>query len=114
MAKILVLIRLNGGKFEAIAEYLGNYLARYNRIEHVGSTSIPGMDAKPIIDIDIEIETEADFDKLKAELERIGYIHCGDQGIQGRETFKRILIKAECIRFIHSAFICLEKFLLTK
>ncbi len=75
--------------FEAIADYLGNHLSSYNKIEHVGSTSIPGMDAKPIIDIDIEIETEADFDKLKAELEWIGYIHCGDQGIQGREAFKR-------------------------
>ena len=56
-------------------------------IEHVGSTSVPGLHAKPIIDIDIVIEIEL-FDKVKERLEKIGYFHVGNLGIEGREVFK--------------------------
>jgi len=55
--------------------------------EHVGSTSVPGLYAKPIIDIDIVIETGM-FDRVKARLESAGYFHVGDLGIAGREAFK--------------------------
>ena len=58
------------------------------RIEHVGSTSVPGLSAKPIIDIDVVIE---DYSKLKdvvAALGTIGYTHEGDKGIPGREAFR--------------------------
>ena len=58
------------------------------RIEHVGSTSVPGLAAKPIIDIDIVIEDTGHFEKVKAALETIGYQHEGDLGIKGREAFK--------------------------
>ena len=58
-------------------------------IQHVGSTSIPGMRAKPIIDIDIAIENKNDFSQIKNELMHIGYSHEGDLGIPGREVFKR-------------------------
>jgi len=51
------------------------------------------MYAKPIIDIDVEIKDENDFLKIKVELENIGYIYCGDQGVPGREAFKRDGIK---------------------
>jgi GrpB-like predicted nucleotidyltransferase (UPF0157 family) len=55
-------------------------------IEHVGSTSIPGMTAKPIIDIDMVIQPK-DWEKVKARLEERGYIHRGDLGIKDRESF---------------------------
>ena len=42
------------------------------RIEHVGSTSVEGLSAKPVIDIDVVIQ----------------YTHEGDLGIPGREAFK--------------------------
>ena len=58
-------------------------------IEHVGSTAVPGLAAKPIIDIDLDYPIDGDFDALKAVLETIGYYHNGDQGIPGREVFKR-------------------------
>jgi GrpB-like predicted nucleotidyltransferase (UPF0157 family) len=58
-------------------------------IEHVGSTSIPGMCAKPIIDIDVVIADYVEFNYTKDDLERIGYRHVGDQGIFQREAFKR-------------------------
>lgn len=60
----------------------------YN-IEHIGSTSVPYLDAKPIIDIDIIYSTQADFLRIKAGLEKAGYYHNGDQGIKDREVFKR-------------------------
>ena len=58
-------------------------------IEHVGSTSVPNLDSKPIIDIDIIYSTPIDFEKIKLELEKIGYYHNGNQGIEDREVFKR-------------------------
>ena len=59
------------------------------QVQHVGSTSIPGMKAKPIIDIDVGLEKWADFEKTKSELASIGYEHEGDRGISGREAFGR-------------------------
>ncbi|MDY3206737.1 GrpB family protein, partial [Clostridium baratii] len=55
-------------------------------IEHVGSTSVEGLAAKPIIDIDIVIDNN--FEEVKIALESISYIHEGDLGIHGREAFK--------------------------
>ena len=56
-------------------------------VEHVGSTSVPGLHAKPIIDIDIVIDYKK-FEKVKAQLVKIGYFHMGNLGIEGREAFK--------------------------
>jgi GrpB-like predicted nucleotidyltransferase (UPF0157 family) len=42
-------------------------------IEHIGSTAIPGLLAKPTIDILIEIQNDADLDLIKEDLKKIGY-----------------------------------------
>ena len=57
-------------------------------IEHVGSTSVEGMFAKPCIDIDVIIEDYSAFAAVAEGLKGIGYIHEGDLGIKGREAFK--------------------------
>lgn len=57
-------------------------------IEHVGSTSVKGLSAKPIIDIDIVIKDKSVFKKVRNTLEEIGYRHEGDLGITDREAFK--------------------------
>ena len=57
-------------------------------IEHVGSTSVKGMSAKPCIDIDVVIRDYSVFDAVVQKLDVIGYIHEGDLGIQDREAFK--------------------------
>lgn len=57
-------------------------------IEHVGSTSVEGLSAKPIIDIDVVIEDRLILDDVILALKKIGYTHEGDQGIEGREAFK--------------------------
>lgn len=55
-------------------------------IEHVGSTSVEGLAAKPIIDIDVVVKKEKLNDAISA-LKTIGYDHEGDLGIPGREAF---------------------------
>lgn len=59
------------------------------RIEQVGSTAVPGLAAKPIIDMDIIYTQPDEFDKIKSGLEGIGYYHNGNQGIPERDVFKR-------------------------
>ena len=61
----------------------------YN-IEHVGSTSVPNLDSKPIIDIDIIYYIESEFKRIKSGLIQLGYYHNGNQGIEKREVFKRV------------------------
>lgn len=58
-------------------------------IEHVGSTSVPGLAAKPIIDIDIVIEGMSRLPRIIEALARLGYEHRGNQGIVDREAFKQ-------------------------
>ena len=58
-------------------------------MEHIGSTSVPDLDSKPIIDIDIIYYHQGDFEKIKAGLLTMGYYHNGNQGIENREVFKR-------------------------
>ncbi len=58
------------------------------RIEHVGSTSVEGLSAKPCIDIDVVIKDYSVFQNVVAELSEIGYIHEGNLGIEDREAFK--------------------------
>ena len=56
-------------------------------IEHVGSTSVEGLSAKPCIDIDVVIEDYGVFEEVVRRLAAIGYIHEGDLGIPDREAF---------------------------
>ena len=57
------------------------------RIEHVGSTAVPGLSAKPIIDIDVVIRDRSLLCSVISRLEATGYQYEGDLGISGREAF---------------------------
>ena len=57
-------------------------------IEHVGSTAVPGLAAKPIIDIDVLLKSSTDFPLVIARLSSLGYEHRGDLGVTGREAFR--------------------------
>ena len=57
-------------------------------IEHIGSTSVKGMSAKPCIDVDVIIKDYSVFDEISEKLGTIRYIHEGDLGIKDREAFK--------------------------
>lgn len=58
-------------------------------IRHVGSTSIEGCSAKPIIDIAIGVESLEYGEQLVPVLNNIGYLYYGDAGIPGRHFLKR-------------------------
>lgn len=57
-------------------------------IEHVGSTAIPGLAAKPIIDMDVLLHSAADLPEAITRLAILGYQHRGDLGVPGREAFQ--------------------------
>jgi GrpB-like predicted nucleotidyltransferase (UPF0157 family) len=56
-------------------------------VEHVGSTAVPGLAAKPIIDMDVVVPSVADIPEAIRRLAVLGYVHRGDLGIAGREAF---------------------------
>lgn len=56
-------------------------------VEHVGSTAVSGLAAKPILDIDVVVASVSDVPTAITRLAEIGYRHQGDLGIAGRETF---------------------------
>src|SRR5262245_15236172 len=59
------------------------------RFEHIGGTSIPGMCAKPVLDILAGRPPEPRSGDCIAALNRAGYDHRGEQGVPGREFFRR-------------------------
>jgi GrpB-like predicted nucleotidyltransferase (UPF0157 family) len=58
-------------------------------VEHVGSTAVEGLPAKPIIDIDVVIASPAALPEAIRRLAQLGYFHQGDLGVPGREAFGR-------------------------
>ncbi|MFC4139446.1 MULTISPECIES: GrpB family protein [unclassified Microbacterium] len=64
------------GRFAQISAHIRGLLgARALRIEHVGSTSVPGLAAKPIIDIDLTVADPADEDAYIPALTAAGWVH---------------------------------------
>ena len=58
-------------------------------IEHIGSTSIPNLKSKPIIDILISVNSLEDVDLKKNEFEKIGYEYMGEFGIKNRRYLRK-------------------------
>ena len=58
------------------------------RIEHIGSTAVRDLSAKPIIDIDVVIQDEAALAATIIRLGAAGYQHEGNLGITGRDAFR--------------------------
>src|SRR5579859_2546369 len=72
--------------FETLAKAVSNALGPLlMRIEHVGSTAVPGLPAKPIIDLDAVVRS-GDVSEAIRRLSSIGYAHLGDRGVTGREA----------------------------
>lgn len=70
-------------------------------IEHVGSTSVPGLAAKPIVDIDVVISSRLVFPAVRSALHEAGYVHRGNLEIPGRESFL-----APAHTFPHHLYVC--------
>jgi GrpB-like predicted nucleotidyltransferase (UPF0157 family) len=79
-------------EFRALSEVLKEHLgALAVSIQHVGSTSIPGMLAKPTLDIDIEAAPKASVDLFSEKLGKLGYTYEGDKGISDRYAYGQSL-----------------------
>lgn len=74
--------------FEVVRRQLADALSNLEivGIEHVGSTSVPGLAAKPVIDIDVIVRVEQ-VQPAIAALEAVGYAHRGELGIPDRHAF---------------------------
>jgi len=64
-----------------LREILGDYAVA---IEHIGSTSVSGLESKPIIDILVGVRNLEDAEKCIAPLSEIGYEYRGESGVAGR------------------------------
>jgi GrpB-like predicted nucleotidyltransferase (UPF0157 family) len=80
------------------------------RIEHVGSTAVPGLAAKPILDIDIVVRDETALAAVIEELKGMGYAHEGDLGLPGRAAFRFESEEAARTRMWppHHLYACIE------
>jgi GrpB-like predicted nucleotidyltransferase (UPF0157 family) len=57
-------------------------------VEHVGSTAVPGLAAKPVIDMDVVVLSRAEIPTLIGRVATLGYRHRGNLGIEDREAFE--------------------------
>jgi GrpB-like predicted nucleotidyltransferase (UPF0157 family) len=73
-------------------------------IEHVGSTSVPGLAAKPVLDIDIVIPSRNQIQLAVTRLASLGYTHLGDLGIVDREAFRAAPVDGPA----HHLYVCLN------
>jgi GrpB-like predicted nucleotidyltransferase (UPF0157 family) len=72
-------------RFEEIAQRIAPALGAV--VEHVGSTAVPGLAAKPIVDVDVVVRSPDDVPSAIEGLRALGYVYQGDKGIRGREAF---------------------------
>ncbi len=57
-------------------------------IEHVGSTAVPGLAAKPVIDLCIVVASPRDIPFVAKALATLSYTHQGELGVPDRHAFK--------------------------
>jgi GrpB-like predicted nucleotidyltransferase (UPF0157 family) len=77
------------GWFEQIRAYVWPVLSSFAlAVEHVGSTSVEGLAAKPIIDLDVVIPDKSYLPLAVERLAILGYMHRGNLGIEGRDAFQ--------------------------
>ena len=76
------------------------------KLEHIGGTSIPGMSAKPILDIAAGHPRGTPTQDYVAAFERAGYQHRGERGVPGRQFFSRGQPKAYHVHLVRKTGLC--------
>lgn len=74
------------------------------QIEHIGSTSVPGLAAKPIVDVGLLLCDCADFQSLEAAFSSLDLIYRGDKGTEGGHLFIRESVPEVRTHHIHVYF----------
>jgi GrpB-like predicted nucleotidyltransferase (UPF0157 family) len=78
------------GAFEAEVKHVAAALGEnVVAIHHIGSTAIPNIYAKPIIDLLVEMRDIAEVDRRSSAMESLGYEVMGEYGIPGRRFFRK-------------------------
>ena len=91
-------------RFEQLRTHLSPVLETFGgRLEHVGSTSVAGLAAKPVIDADYLLPDAALWPQVKAVLEPLGFFHRGNGDLPGREMFTESLQ----LEFRHNFYVCM-------
>jgi GrpB-like predicted nucleotidyltransferase (UPF0157 family) len=99
-------------EFEEIAVVLFEAFGSLARgIHHVGSTSIPGMIAKPVLDIDVELAPGVDISTATKILTSLGYQYQGELGIADRHAYRHMspavpLSKHRASWMSHHLYVC--------
>lgn len=76
-------------RFQTLAAQLRTALGRTAlRLDHIGSTAILGLAAKPIIDIQISVASFEPFDPIRQPLERLGYVWRSDNPDRTKRYFR--------------------------
>lgn len=96
-------------EFEKAKIFYEKILKEVNvKIEHVGSTSVEDLSAKPILDIDIIVQNTGDCKRVIQLLKEVGYEHIGDLGVKGREAFKYDPSNPMINWMAHHLYVCIE------
>jgi GrpB-like predicted nucleotidyltransferase (UPF0157 family) len=92
--------------FAQIAAYLESHLSGLDHtIEHLGSTSIAGMTAKPVIDL-IIVVAPGQAAAARDPLDGAGYVYRGEQGISGRDVYRAIEGTPAAALPAHHLYVC--------
>lgn len=75
---------------QRLADVLGEVLIRAH---HIGSTAVPRLAAKPVIDILLEVTDIDALDREDSAMQQLGYTPCGELGIAGRRFYLRGLVQ---------------------
>ena len=88
--------------FEAEKERLAKALGSVAKgIEHYGSTAVPGLCAKPILDIMVGISPLSEWERCKPALEALGYDYAEGAGVPGHYIFGRGRDRTERTHLVH-------------
>lgn len=71
-------------------------------LHHIGSTSVPGLAAKPIIDMLLEVPDLAALDARSAALVAMGYDALGEYGLPGRRYFRKSDAQGQRSHHLHA------------
>jgi GrpB-like predicted nucleotidyltransferase (UPF0157 family) len=58
------------------------------RIDHIGSTAVPGLDAKPIIDVQVSVEAFDPLDTYRTPMKKVGFVHRADNPERTKRYFR--------------------------
>ena len=74
-------------KFQKEAKRLKEAMPEHVKVHHIGSTSVPGLAAKPIIDMIMEVTNIDKVDSWNDIFRKLGYTSKGENGIAGRRFY---------------------------